>query len=59
VVLNLAYAALVAEGVRWLSLILLAIVAYWFVLVFAVSRGFRIRAARTERPADIQGLRAA
>lgn len=41
VVFNLALAAIAVTAVRWLSLVTLAIVAIWFTMVFAASRGFR------------------
>ncbi|MGE5568777.1 MAG: NTP/NDP exchange transporter [Rhodospirillales bacterium] len=49
VVFNLGLSAVAVTAVRWLSLVTLAIVAIWLIMIFAASRGFRRLTERTAK----------
>ncbi len=57
VVFNLGSSAVAVTAVRWLSLVTLAIVAIWLMMIFMASRGFRhlTEPARTEGEPPVLG----
>lgn len=51
VVFNLGSSAVAVTAVRWLSLVTLAIIGIWLMMIFVASRGFRHLTERAEPPA--------